>query len=203
MAAGIAQLRLLDEVNPYARLDALGRQVRAAALAAAQGQGPPAPELRRRGSMFSLFFTRDTRCRDMRQRRSPSDAKLFGRFFHACLAGGVYLPASAYEAWFLSTAHEGPSHGPGLRSHHRSHLLPFKSPLAFSPSVHAVIRGHHVHPASRHVLRVLRGGCGHLSAQPRQCPGRSPLADDLHARRQGQGLDRLQGPDARAVHRAK
>jgi glutamate-1-semialdehyde 2,1-aminomutase len=36
-----------------------------------------------------------------------SDARLFGRFFHACLDAGVYLPPSAYEAWFLSTAHEG------------------------------------------------------------------------------------------------
>ncbi|HRG56939.1 MAG TPA: hypothetical protein PLG56_12910, partial [Lacunisphaera sp.] len=38
-----------------------------------------------------------------------SDAKLFGRFFRACLDGGVYLPPSAYESWFLSTAHEGPA----------------------------------------------------------------------------------------------
>jgi glutamate-1-semialdehyde 2,1-aminomutase len=38
-----------------------------------------------------------------------SDAKIFGRFFNACLAGGVYLPPSAYESWFLSTAHEGPA----------------------------------------------------------------------------------------------
>ncbi|MBL9211741.1 MAG: aspartate aminotransferase family protein, partial [Opitutaceae bacterium] len=35
------------------------------------------------------------------------DAKLFGRFFHACLERGVYLAPSAYEAGFLSTAHEG------------------------------------------------------------------------------------------------
>ena len=40
MAAGIAALRLLEETNPYARLDALGRQVRAALLAAARAQGP-------------------------------------------------------------------------------------------------------------------------------------------------------------------
>ena len=36
-----------------------------------------------------------------------SDAKLFRRFFRACLDDGVYLPPSAYESWFLSTAHEG------------------------------------------------------------------------------------------------
>ena len=38
----------------------------------------------------------------------PGDSKFFGRFFHACLAGGVYLAPSAYEAGFLSTAHDGP-----------------------------------------------------------------------------------------------
>ena len=57
------------------------------------------------GSMFSLFFT-PTPVRDM-PTALASDAKVFGKFFHACLAGGVYLPPSAYEAWFLSTAHEG------------------------------------------------------------------------------------------------
>jgi glutamate-1-semialdehyde 2,1-aminomutase len=106
MAAGIAQLRLLDELNPYARLDALGRQVCHAAQAAAKAKGLPlqTPQV---GSMFSLFFT-STPVRDMDSALS-SDAKIFGRFFNACLAGGVYLPPSAYESWFLSTAHEGPA----------------------------------------------------------------------------------------------
>ena len=59
------------------------------------------------GSMFSLFFT-STPVRDMASAMT-CDSALFGRFFHACLANGVYLPPSAYEAWFLSTAHEGPA----------------------------------------------------------------------------------------------
>ena len=106
MAAGITSLKMLDELNPYARLDALGRQVVDAAQAAAKRKGLPlqAPQV---GSMFSLFFTANT-VRDM-PTALTSDAKLFGRFFHACLAGGVYLPPSAYESWFLSTAHEGPA----------------------------------------------------------------------------------------------
>ncbi len=104
MAAGIAALQLLDELMPYAKLDALGRQVCSAALAAAKAKGLPlqAPQA---GSMFSLFFT-PTPVRDM-PTALASDAKLFGKFFHACLADGVYLPPSAYESWFLSTAHEG------------------------------------------------------------------------------------------------
>jgi glutamate-1-semialdehyde 2,1-aminomutase len=106
MAAGIASLQMLEELNPYAKLDALGRQVCTAALAAAKTKGLPlqAPQA---GSMFSLFFT-PTVVRDM-PTALTSDAKLFGKFFHACLADGVYLPPSAYESWFLSTAHEGPA----------------------------------------------------------------------------------------------
>ncbi len=104
MAAGIAQLELLAELDPYARLDALGRQVCAAALAAAKAKGLPlqAPQC---GSMFSLFFSA-TPVRNMAGALA-SDARIFARFFHRCLEQGVYLPPSAYEAWFLSTAHEG------------------------------------------------------------------------------------------------
>jgi len=34
---------------------------------------------------------------------------LFARFFQNCLSRGLYLPPSAYEAYFLSTAHAGDS----------------------------------------------------------------------------------------------
>jgi glutamate-1-semialdehyde 2,1-aminomutase len=104
MAAGIAGLRLLEEGNPYPRLDKLGRQLRDAILAAAKAKGLPV-QVPQCGSMLSAFFT-PTPVRDYAT-ALQGDAKVFGRFFHACLAGGVYLPPSAYESWFLSTAHEG------------------------------------------------------------------------------------------------
>ena len=104
MAAGIAGLRLLEALNPYARLDALGRQLRDAVLAAARAKGLPT-QVPQCGSMFSIFFTA-TPVRDYTTALT-GDAKLFARFFHACLARGVYLAPSAYEAGFLSTAHEG------------------------------------------------------------------------------------------------
>ena len=104
LAAGIASLRLLEELNPYARLDAMGRQLRGAVLSAAKIKGLPTqvPQL---GSMFSVFFT-STPVRDYATALT-SDAKIFARFFQGCLNRGVYLPPSAYEAYFLSTAHEG------------------------------------------------------------------------------------------------
>jgi glutamate-1-semialdehyde 2,1-aminomutase len=104
MAAGIAGLKLLEDENPYARLDELGRQIRDAVLAAAREKGL-AVQVPQCGSMFSIFFT-DTPVRDYAT-ALEGDAKLFGRFFHACLDRGVYLAPSAYEAAFLSTAHAG------------------------------------------------------------------------------------------------
>ena len=37
---------------------------------------------------------------------STQDTTAFAAFFHAMLEAGVYLPPSAYEAWFLSAAHD-------------------------------------------------------------------------------------------------
>jgi glutamate-1-semialdehyde 2,1-aminomutase len=104
MAAGIAALKLLQDENPYERLQALGKQIRTALQDAAKKKGLPA-QVPQVGSMLSLFFTK-TPVRDYTTALT-SDAKLFAKFFHICLDHGVYLPPSAYETWFLSTAHEG------------------------------------------------------------------------------------------------
>lgn len=104
MAAGIASLRLLEELDPYERLDSLGRRLRDAVLAAAAAKGLPV-QVPQCGSMFSIFFT-DTPVRDYTT-ALQGDAKRFARFFHTCLEDGVYLAPSAYEAAFLSTAHAG------------------------------------------------------------------------------------------------
>jgi len=106
MAAGIAALRLLDEENPYARLDALGRQIRDALLAATRAKGIAA-QVPQCGSMFSLFFN-PAPVRDYAT-ALQSDGKLYARLFHTALDRGVYLAPSAYEAAFLSTAHAGPA----------------------------------------------------------------------------------------------
>jgi glutamate-1-semialdehyde 2,1-aminomutase len=104
MAAGIAALKLLDELDPYPRLAGMGESVRDALAGAAAEKGIPA-QVPQVGSMFSIFFTA-THVRDL-DTAMTAEAKLFGRFFHACLERGVYLPPSAFETCFLSTAHEG------------------------------------------------------------------------------------------------
>jgi glutamate-1-semialdehyde 2,1-aminomutase len=78
--------------------------LRDAVLAAARAKGI-AVQVPQCGSMFSIFFN-PAPVRDYAT-ALRSDAKVFGRFFHACLAQGIYLAPSAFEAGFLSTAHEG------------------------------------------------------------------------------------------------
>jgi glutamate-1-semialdehyde 2,1-aminomutase len=106
MAAGIAALELLDETLPYAGLDRLGRQIQGALAGACQAKGLPA-QVPQTGSMFSVFFTAQA-VHDYAGALT-GDAKVFARFFRACLDAGVYLPPSAYETAFISTAHEGPA----------------------------------------------------------------------------------------------
>jgi glutamate-1-semialdehyde 2,1-aminomutase len=104
MAAGISALELLDEAPPYPGLDALGRRMRDALSGACRTKGLAA-QVPQAGSMFCVFFT-GTPVRDYAS-AITGDAKLFARFFHGCLDAGVYLPPSAYETAFISTAHEG------------------------------------------------------------------------------------------------
>ena len=52
--------------------------------------------------MFSVFFT-DAEVTDFDGARTQ-DVAAFRAFFHAMLSRGVYLPPSAFEAWFVSTA---------------------------------------------------------------------------------------------------
>ena len=56
------------------------------------------------GNLFSVFFTAE-RPRDYDEARTQESWR-YAAFFHAMLDRGVYLPPSAYEAWFVSSAHD-------------------------------------------------------------------------------------------------
>ncbi|WP_069814412.1 glutamate-1-semialdehyde 2,1-aminomutase [Streptomyces sp. TP-A0874] len=101
-AAGIAQLRLLDD-DAYRRLDDTSRQLRALVTEALSKEGV-AHRVQTAGNMFSVFFT-DAEVRDYAGAKSQ-EAFRFTAFFHEMLAQGVYLPPSAFESWFVSTAHD-------------------------------------------------------------------------------------------------
>jgi len=55
--------------------------------------------------MFSVFFTERPQVRNYDDARQQ-DLPAYTAFFHALLERGVYLPPSAFEAWFLSAAHD-------------------------------------------------------------------------------------------------
>ncbi len=56
------------------------------------------------GAMFGLFFT-DQKVETYAQ-ATACDIGAFNRFFHAMLERGVFPAPSAYEAGFLSSAHD-------------------------------------------------------------------------------------------------
>ena len=58
----------------------------------------------RSGSLLTLFFGLDAPPRNWGEAKQ-SDTAAFARFHRAMLDGGVHLPPSQYEAWFLSLAH--------------------------------------------------------------------------------------------------
>ena len=60
--------------------------------------------LQRAGNLFSIFFTEE-QVVDFAGAQTQNTAA-YAAFFHAMLEQGVYLPPSAYEAWFLSAAHD-------------------------------------------------------------------------------------------------
>jgi glutamate-1-semialdehyde 2,1-aminomutase len=59
------------------------------------------------GGMFGIFFTDAPRVTNYEQATACNQAQ-FRAFFHGMLERGVYLAPSAFEAGFVSIAHEGP-----------------------------------------------------------------------------------------------
>jgi glutamate-1-semialdehyde 2,1-aminomutase len=102
MSAGLAQLRELERVNGWARLEALGAEFEAGTRAALKKAGKDYV-FQRIGSMFCLYFT-SCEVHNLADAQR-SDKAAFARYFHACLDAGVYFAPSQFEAGFLSLAH--------------------------------------------------------------------------------------------------
>ncbi|MGW7577357.1 glutamate-1-semialdehyde 2,1-aminomutase [Streptomyces sp. NPDC054765] len=101
-AAGVAQLRLLDDAA-YGTVDAVSAEVRGLVTAALAKEGV-AHRLQVAGNMFSVFFT-EAEVTDYDAAKAQESFR-FTAFFHSMLSQGVYLPPSAFESWFVSTAHD-------------------------------------------------------------------------------------------------
>jgi len=102
LAAGLAQLRLLEEQDGFAQLEKLGAQLEAETRAALKATGRDFT-FYRVGSMFCLYFTAKP-VHDLDDAKT-ADTKAFARFFHALLDKGIYLAPSQFETGFISTAH--------------------------------------------------------------------------------------------------
>lgn len=102
MAAGLAQLGVLEREAPYEELEARTGRLVKGLLEAARSRGVPVTGTHV-GSMWGLYF-REGPVPDYAAARA-TDVDLFARCFRGCLRRGVYLAPSAFEAGFLSTAH--------------------------------------------------------------------------------------------------
>jgi glutamate-1-semialdehyde 2,1-aminomutase len=103
VAAGLATLKLVEAPGFQARIMATARRL-VEGLAAEGLRAGLAFSSQSIGSMFGLYFraTPPTSFAEVMQ----CDAKRFNHFFAAMLERGVYLAPSAYEAGFLSSAHD-------------------------------------------------------------------------------------------------
>ncbi len=104
VAAGLTTLRLADEAQ-YAALeraaDAVASEV-ASALDAAGVQH----RIQRAGTLFSVAFGEFDRAPQNYEEMQRQQTTWHRAFFHAMLDGGVNLPPSAFEAWFVTSAHD-------------------------------------------------------------------------------------------------
>ncbi len=102
-AAGLATLRACTP-QVYATVDAAAQSLRTHVSAVLEKEGVP-HYLSTGGSLFTFFLGRTEPVRNYADARDQSTAA-YSAFFHAMLNGGVYLPPSAFEAWFVSAAHD-------------------------------------------------------------------------------------------------
>jgi glutamate-1-semialdehyde 2,1-aminomutase len=104
MAAGLATLKLVQQPDFHTRLDQATRQLVEGMRERAQTAGV-AFTTNQVGSMFGVFFTEAESVTSFAG-VSACNLPRFQAFFHAMLDEGVYLAPSAFEAGFVSSAHD-------------------------------------------------------------------------------------------------
>ena len=93
VAAGLAALEKMDRENPFPRI---GKKL----FRSFQGV-----EVQQSGSAFTFFFRKGLPQNLVEAK--TCDTAAYGRFFHAMLDRGIYLPPAQFETAFISTAHTG------------------------------------------------------------------------------------------------
>lgn len=103
MAAGLAQLKELDKLQGWQRLEETGALFEKGVNEALSKAGKEYI-FHRIGSMFCLFFT-NSPVKDLDSATAAAESGSFKDFFHYCLKNGVFLAPSPYETGFISMAH--------------------------------------------------------------------------------------------------
>ncbi len=103
MAAGLAMLELVQAPGFHDALEA-STHVLCDGLEDAAREAGVAFTTQRVGGMFGMFFTNDIV--DTYAQALACDTAAFNRFFNAMRERGVYLAPSAFEAGFMSAAHD-------------------------------------------------------------------------------------------------
>ncbi len=104
VAAGLAQLSALQQPDLYAQLEAKVATLLTGLRTLAKQCSIPF-STNQAGSMFGIFFNQTAQVTNFSQVTQGNNTQ-FNAFFHAMLEQGVYLAPSAYEAGFMSLAHE-------------------------------------------------------------------------------------------------
>lgn len=104
MAAGLANLELIQQPGFYETLSQRAQALVEGIQQAADEANVPMA-LVAVGGMFGLFFTELERV-DHFEQAAACNIERFKRFFHGMLDAGVYLAPSAFEAGFVSSAHD-------------------------------------------------------------------------------------------------
>ncbi len=103
MAAGLAMLELVQAAGFHDALEASTHALCDGLEAAARKAGV-AFTTQRVGGMFGMFFSDEIV--DTYEQAMACDTAAFNRFFNAMRKRGVYLAPSAFEAGFMSAAHD-------------------------------------------------------------------------------------------------
>jgi glutamate-1-semialdehyde 2,1-aminomutase len=102
-AAGLATLRACTP-EVYAAVDSFAAALSKLVSSALAGAGVP-HHLSMAGNLFTVFLGRTDPVVNFADAKAQS-TDAYAAFFHGMLDGGVYLPPSAFEAWFVSAAHD-------------------------------------------------------------------------------------------------
>lgn len=102
MAAGLATLTVLETSGFFEKLTTLTQHLIQGIEESAQANNIPLYTTQA-GALFGLFFS-STPVHTLKDIPS-SHVNYFRLFFHAMLQKGIYLPPSAYEAYFTSSSH--------------------------------------------------------------------------------------------------